>query len=369
MNQYKYDKDEIKTSLSIEQVFDLVSELGGEPILKDGYIISKTICHNYVGCGSYKLYYYDNTKLFKCYTDCDDSFDLFELVRKQKTLANKEEWSLYRAIDYVAFYFSISSKLSTFDKIESLSDWDKIKNYNEISENEDKKQKIELKTFNSKILDFLPKPIIVPWEKEGIKREIINKRGIAYDPIYNGIIIPHYDINNNLVGIRERALSKEDEKLYGKYRPAILNGKMYNHPLSFNLYNINNSKNNIKASKIAIVGEGEKFCLAYASYFGEENDISVACCGSSLITYQVLLLLSLGIEEIVIAFDKQFIELNDSEWERWVKKLYNIYNKYKAYVRISFMFDKWNLLDYKDSPIDKGQEVFLELFNKRISLE
>ena len=66
---------------------------------------------------------------------------------------------------------------------------------------------------------------------------------------------------------------------------------MYNHPLGFNLYNINKSKDNIKNLGIAIVGEGEKF-LTYASYFGMENDITVACCGSSLIWYQVELLLS-----------------------------------------------------------------------------
>lgn len=30
------------------------------------------------------------------------------------------------------------------------------------------------------------------------------------------------------------------------------------------------------------------------------------------------------------------------------------------------MFDKWNLLGYKDSPIDKGPDTFLELFERRI---
>ena len=37
-------------------------------------------------------------------------------------------------------------------------------------------------------------------------------------------------------------------------------------------------------------------------------------------------------------------------------------------VKISFMFDKWNLLGYKDSPIDKGPDIFLELFKKRVLL-
>lgn len=60
---YKYNKDELKESLTIEQIYELVAELGGEPQMKGNYFISRTICHNPAGEGSYKLYYYDNTKL------------------------------------------------------------------------------------------------------------------------------------------------------------------------------------------------------------------------------------------------------------------------------------------------------------------
>ena len=56
---FKYNKDSLKESLTIEQVFELVSELGGEPRMSDGLFVAKTICH----CGtSHKLYYYSNTK-------------------------------------------------------------------------------------------------------------------------------------------------------------------------------------------------------------------------------------------------------------------------------------------------------------------
>ena len=79
---FQYNKDEIKESLSIEQVFDFLSEFGGEPQIRGNIIVSKTICHNHKGEGSHKLYYYDNTKLFKCYTNCDSTFDIFELMLK-----------------------------------------------------------------------------------------------------------------------------------------------------------------------------------------------------------------------------------------------------------------------------------------------
>lgn len=377
---YKYDKDELKLNLSIEQVFDLVAELGGEPRMENGFFISKTICHNHAGEGSYKLYYYDNTKLFRCYTDCGTSFDIYELVRKiknnskdLKSYYNKEgkvcyrEWELFDVVEFVAIYYGYSPKTFDFQKTqEKLKDWEVLNNYEQINKDE-QEQRVELRIFDNKILQHLPHPRIISWEQEGIKKEIMDHRGIAYDPKNQGIVIPHYDINNQLVGIRERTLIKEEEN-FGKYRPAILNGVMYNHPLGFNLYNLNNSKNNIKIIKKVIVYEGEKSSLLYASFFGEENDISVAVCGSSLITYQVKLLLSLGVEEIIIAFDKQFKEIGDEEWERWTKKLYDIHTKYGAYVQISYLFDKKDLLDYKDSPVDKGKETFLKLFKNRIML-
>jgi hypothetical protein len=174
-------------------------------------------------------------------------------------------------------------------------------------------------------------------------------------------------MDGNLIGIRERTLIKEEEQ-YGKYKPAILGGNMYNHPLGFALYNLNFSKENIKSFQKAIVFEGEKSPLLYSSYFGLDNDISVAVCGSNLINHQVDLLISLGVKEIIVAFDKQFKEIGDEEFKRWTQKLTDIHRKYSPRVQISFMFDKWGLLGYKDSPIDKGMDIFLTLFKDRIIL-
>ena len=67
----------------------------------------------------------------------------------------------------------------------------------------------------------------------------------------------------------------------------IICGKQYNHPLGMNLYNLNNSQNNIQTTNLAIVFESEKSCLKYQSFFGIDNDISVACCGSNISAYQV----------------------------------------------------------------------------------
>ena len=196
----------------------------------------------------------------------------------------------------------------------------------------------------------------------------MNLAWICYDPKNQGVVIPHYDINNRLIGIRERTLIQEQAEKYGKYMPARIAGKMYNHPLSFNLYNLNHSKDNIARMKKAFVFEGEKSVLKYRSYFGEENDLAVAICGSSFINYQAWLLIQLGVEEIIIALDKQFKEPGDEEFQKLVKNLKNIHKKYGKYTKVSYMFDKTGLLGYKDSPIDKSKEIFLELFKNRVNL-
>ena len=269
----KFNKDEIKNGLTIEQVYDLVAELGGEPRMSSSSsFVARTICHNVLGEGSHKLYYYDNTKLFQCYTDCGSSFDIYELLAKVKNV-NEElkigydsngkpverEWLLPDAMYFVAIYFGIDSPLEGFEEIGKLADWEVFAKYQKREEKLEKaSQIVELKVYEDNILQNLPKPRILPWEEEGILPEVIRERGIAFDPITQSIIIPHHNSENQLVGIRQRTLIKEDEK-YGKYRPAILNGVMYNHPLGFNLYNLNNSKINISLLKKVIIFEGERF--------------------------------------------------------------------------------------------------------------
>ena len=375
---YQYDKDEIKENLSIDEIEMLVNDLNGEPIKQHSTLLCKTICH----CGEqHKLYYYDNTKLFRCYTDCSSTFDVFELVCKvmtnnghYKVIKDKEgreqkvAWGLHDAVRFVAKYFGISASVEGDSNAfhQELEDWKILESY-EKSRGTTNKQKRELKYYDEKILKYLPQPIIQPWVNEGIKPDVMRHCGIRFDPVNCGIIIPHYSPDNQLLGIRTRTLIKEEE-VYGKYRPAYLNGKLYNHPLSFNLYNLNNSKEHIKDFGIAIVFESEKSPLLYQSYFGIENDISVAVCGFNILSYQMELLRTAGAKEVVIAFDKQFQDIGDEEWKKLKDKYYKIHEKFGDDIQISYIFDFGGLLNYKDSPIDQGPDTFLTLFKERIMI-
>ena len=368
---YDYDKNLIKENLSLDDVEEVLSEFGAEPERHGNTIVSLTVCH---GGSSHKLYYYENTGLFHCYTGCSDpTFDIFELTRKvmsreQPKSREDSEWNLPEAIDYIARKFGYSPnenketrELDIKDDLILLNNYDRIKDININN------QVVELKIYDGAFLKHLPRPVITPWIEEGITQKVMDDAGICYDPKNCGIVIPHYDINNNLIGVRERTLVKENEQ-FGKYRPAKIGRQMYNHPLSFNLYNLNHSKNNIQRMKKAFVFEGEKSCLLYRSYFGEENDLSVAVCGSSFINYQAWLLINQGAEEIIICLDKQFQEPGDDEFKKLVKNLKGIHNKYGKFITLSIIFDKDDLLGYKMSPIDKGKEIFLELYKKRINL-
>ena len=117
--------------------------------------------------------------------------------------------------------------------------------------------------------------------------------------------------------------------------------------------------------KKAIIFESEKSVMLYQSYFGIENNIAVACCGSNITAYQMDLLLNAGAQEVIIAFDRQFREIGDKEFK---KKLMTLYCKYHNYTNISFIFDKNMITGYKDSPVDCGPQIFLQLFKERIIL-
>lgn len=358
-------KDRIKSELTLEDVFSILEDFGGEPVRQGDRITSTTICHNLPREGSRKLYYYNNDGkgLFHCYTGCaEPSFDIFELVRKVFKIQQKIDLPLPQAIDFIANRISMAawsfSEVKTTEE-ETLDRWLKNKEHEPLSF-------INLPTFDKDILENFSSPRILNWEKEGISQEATRQRHIKYYAADEQIVIPHYDINDNLIGIRGRCTNKEMAQKFGKYRPIQINGVLYNHPLGRNLYNLNWSKENIRGGGMAIVFEAEKSCMMYSTIFGQENDISCAVCGSAFTAYQMFLLRSLGVKEIVFAFDRQFQEIGDVEFLRLKNKILKIQQRFGNYAALSFIFDKGMITEYKDSPIDRGKEKFCELFSKRI---
>ena len=364
-----FDKTEIRNNLNSNDIFDLLQEWGGEPEYTNFGILCSTICHNKPREGSRKLYYYENSGLFRCYTGCDSYFDIFDLTIKVMAIQKDKTFNLNDAIRWIANKFGIVGKIEEEDNDEELSDWKYLSNYDRIQNIEIKTNQIVLKEYNINILSrFNYNVLITPWLNEGISQDILNHAQIGFYPGGNQITIPHFDINNRFIGLRGRTLSEEDGEIFGKYRPIKVNKTLYNHPLGMNLYNLNNSRKNISLIKKAIIYEVEKSVLLHQTYFGLDNDISVACCGSSVSTYQIQLLLESGAEEIIIAFDRQFQKIGDNEFQHLKNNLLKIRQKYNNFALISFIFDSKMLTNYKSSPIDEGKEKFVKLFKERIVL-
>ena len=365
-----YDKSEIRKQLSVNQIFEFLEDWGGEPMYTSFGIISATICHNPPGEGSRKLYFYENSGLFHCYTGCaDPSFDIFELIQKVFKIQKHKEVDLNESVRWIAQRFGIQGTYVKDQTNDGLDDWKYLANYDRIQNIDLKIQSVVLKEYNPEILSRFHYDVrIDPWLKEGITQEVLDHAQIGFYPGGDQITIPHFDKEGRFVGLRGRCLCAEEGQLYGKYKPLNVNNTMYNHPLGFNLYNLNNSKSGIRTMGKAIVFEGEKSTLKYQSYFGIDNDISVACCGSSFSNYQVQLLLEVGAREIVLALDRQFQAIGDNEFKKLTANLLKLRDKYKNDTVISCIFDKNLITDYKSSPIDHGADIFLKLFKERIIL-
>lgn len=360
------DMKEIREGLSIEDISYLLGEWGGSPLMKRGdNYITETLCHNYAGEGSHKLYYYPNTCLFQCYTGCQASFDIFELIVRHSdyigsplTLTQSIRWVCSK-LGLDGFDFQTQEKVS--------DDWKILGRYKKEEKDEEIRKRND--RIDAPTLCNLYRCTVAEWLGSGISADTHIKYGIRYYPVGNCIIIPHFNGENELIGVRQRTLEEEQIALWGKYRPARIENTMYNHHLGYELFGLNHNKENIRKSKKAIIFEGEKSVMIMDSLMSEGANISVACCGSNISKRQIDLLLELGVGELIIAFDKQFKTIGDAEFKQQIKMFENIHNRFNSFIRVSFMFDKWNTLEYKSSPIDEGLEKFLYLFNNRIYLE
>ena len=151
--------------------------------------------------------------------------------------------------------------------------------------------------------------------------------------------------------------------------PLFYGDNCYSHALGSSLYGLNISKDNIKKYKKCIVFESEKSCLKYESLYPGKN-ISVSICGSSLSNTPKKILLDLGVQEIVLALDRQYENEDSEEGRDWKNKIIKNLKGLTDYCKVSYIWDndEDRLLEYKDSPIDKDKKTFQILLSNRIHI-
>ena len=342
--------DEIIDNLQDNAIIQLMTQLGASNHIEtDTHIIFPTICHNpHSEEASMKLYYYKNTHIFTCFTECGN-MNIFQFLRHYyQTRGISYDW--YEDIYSVVINCSVSKEF------EGLVD-------NRITYGERYAGRVqrELPEFPKGVLDVFTKFYPTEWLNDGISKDAMDKFNILYSISQNKIIIPHYDIKERLVGIRGRALNEYEVENYGKYMPVKLENTWYKHPLSLNLYGINKNWENVKENGVCFLFESEKSVLQLESF--ERPNCGLAVCGSAFNKYQMNLLLKhCRPKEIIICFDNE--EKPNSS--NYFDKLWGIGKKYSNYCNFSFIYDRKNLTNEKDSPTDKGEEIFEELLKRRI---
>ena len=341
-----YTKDDINKIFSF---FDLDYKE-----VNNAYVL-RTVCHNHQDdTGSKKLFVYFNedSVVFHCYTNCGTMTLEGFIERYQDCNYSKAK----RLIDEI-----LDRKIDGFDNLfkeEALETPFATKKKKEFKIN---------KTINDSVLNsFYPIPY-GGWISENISHRTQKKFNIRFDVVHNAIIIPQLNENGQLVGVRRRALNESDVEREGKYKPIFANGRWYDANTSIILYGLFENKENITRSKKVIVFEAEKSVMQLDTFYNGTAP-AVALYGSNMSSYQADLLIKLGVEELIVALDKEYQD--ERSYKTYLKVLVKKFQKFQPFFTITFVLDGYNssLLSYKDSPSDHGKETFEKLLRRRIIL-
>lgn len=202
------------------------------------------------------------------------------------------------------------------------------------------------KDYNQRFSPELPQE----WIDEGISPDEMRKYEIRTDPTSNRIVYPVYDADFQLIGVKGRTRFKDYKML------KIMKYMNFNSIGSTNFFQgAKQAYEDIKKAGEVIVVEGFKSVMKIDAW-GYHNVVSAET--STLNDYQIELLIRMAVKDVVIAFDKD-VEL---------KKIVERVRLLKRFMNVYAVYDKWGLLKDKDSPCDRGEDVWRTLYERRIRL-
>lgn len=188
------------------------------------------------------------------------------------------------------------------------------------------------------------------WIDEGISEEVMKKYEIRIDPSSNRIVYPVRDADFNMIGIKGRTRFKDFKTL------GIMKYMNYHRIGILDFFTgMMQAADSIHETNEIIIVEGLKSVMKLDQW-GYHNAVSAET--STLNGYQIELLIRMRIKNIVIAFDKDVSIKKIRECTELLNKFTNCY----------VVLDKWKLLDEKDSPPDKGREVWERLYERKVRL-
>lgn len=215
------------------------------------------------------------------------------------------------------------------------------------------KKKVAIQDFvpmDESVLDECTDHIHIDLYREGIMPRTIKKFGLGYSYKRKRTIFPvRYWATGELMGYNSRTSIKNSD-LFGIPKYWITAGMNK----SINLYGLYENYESIEKTGYITVFEAEKSVLKRHSLFDET---CVALQGHYMSDEQVRIILGLHISEIIIALDK---DVNINEVMAICERFYGLR-------KISFIYDKWGILNNKDSPADVRNAQYEFLFNNRFT--
>lgn len=353
--------EELIEKMTEEDVIRIMQRLGATEVMDRGdYLSFPTICHNeHESDGGHNLVYYKDTKLFRCFSECAQTYNIFTLVKQRFSNFETDQDTHMSNL----FYF-VSNYVDN-NRFQGVN-LEKEDYYPIAGDYEPRALEHKLPIYDRAALDAFYDYFPVEWLSDHISAESMKKYNIKFSHQRNAVVIPHYDVNNRLIGIRQRNLDPITAERYGKYRPLYLEGEVYSHPLAFNLYGLHHVKDNISKHKIAIIAESEKAAMQADTLFGKDN-IVTSVCGSSFNRWHLMSLLqNTDVEEIIIAFDQE--EKSHSD-DRYFNHLWLLCNKYSDYIKMSFVYNTHDI-QYKQNIFDLGdKKQTLQLIKDRVRVK
>ena len=350
--------DILLSKLTTSDILRLMEKLGvPETMVRYGNdcLIFPTICHNeLVANPSHKLYYYESSKRFYCYTNCK-AMSVYNMIinayqAKGIKISFAQAYSILDSVvdDRMKHGFAVIEPPTVHKAKEITEDWPN-----------------ELTVYNPHVLEcFTQQPkYLAPWLEEGIDYDVLKEFGVRFDMVRNRIVFPVIDHLGRLVGIKVRNFNQKDLEEHRKYMPLWHNKELYNYPKMMVAYGFYQNKSVIKKAKEVIVYEAEKSVLKHGSYFTQNKSIAIG--GSSFSQYHGLILKEAGVQKIVLALD--------NDWDEDGDKFYGLHKMVLEGFKIQemgfeveLMYDwEGELLGNKDSPIDRGRQIYSKLYRDR----
>lgn len=284
-----------------------------------------------------------------------DIIGLVQALRKEKF---KESYTFLKSL------FGLGGKFVKDTKVDPLSSFKGIRKRHRVVSN---LSDIDIKKFGKGRLDeFVMLPHISLFH-EGIMPSTAKFFNVGYDQKQSRVIFPHYNYDSmeDIVGITGRSTFSAEEIKEFKI-PKYFN-YIKHYKKMYNLYGFSHSLEFVAENKMLVIHEAEKSTLKHFTQTRNKG-FSASTGGHELsdIQVQIILHYTPSDTEIVIAYDKDVMMMKDDDGKSIGEEfLVNTCNKISRYRKTSYIWDKYDILNEREAPIDRGKKIFDYLMKHR----